>query len=306
MGEITDALRRARQESERGIESRRASDQRPDATQEAAARTAMPPGSGESSPPLDPPLEAAVRGGESDVHIPDLKEGPWAGHAVLADQHGRFAVHFRQFALRVGRELERRGTRAVLVTSAMNQDGKTTTACNLALAMASMAAGRRIALVELDLRRPAISQALGVPRPKAGFGFGRVLRGEAPLEAAVLRTDAGVDLFLVERPVDKAHEILARPECSASIRALLRSYDQIVFDTPPVLAVPDVSLIVPHVEACLTVARAGATPLSAFRAMIEVLPSEKVIGAFVNNAHAHRDLARYNHYYDSREDAGAE
>ena len=304
MGEITEALRRARQESERGIESRRAPDQRPDAAQEAAARTAMPPASGESSPPLGPPLEAAVRGGESDVHIPDLKEGPWAGHAVLADQHGRFAVHFRQFALRVGRELERRGTRAVLVTSAVNQDGKTTTACNLALAMASMAAGRRIALVELDLRRPSISAALGVTRPRTGVE--RVLRGEAPLEAAVLRSDAGVDLFLVAQPLDKAHEILARPECGASIRALVRSYDQIVFDTPPVLAVPDVSLIVPHVEACITVARAGATPLSAFRAMIEVLPSEKIIGAFVNNAHSHRDLARYDYYYDSREDDRAE
>ena len=304
MGEITDALRRARQESKLGIESRRAPDQRPDAAPEAATRTAMPPGSGESSPPLDPPLEAAVRGGESDVHIPDLKEGSWAGHAVLADQHGRFAVHFRQFALRVGRELERRGTRAVLVTSAVNQDGKTTTACNLALAMASMAAGRRIALVELDLRRPAISEALGVTRPSTGVEC--VLRGEVPLEAAVLRSDAGVDLFLVARPVDKAHEVLARPDCGASIRALVRSYDQIVFDTPPVLVVPDVSLVIPHVEACVPVARAGATPLSAFRAMIEVLPSEKIIGAFVNNARSHRNFAQYDDYSDSREDARAE
>ncbi len=194
----------------------------------------------------------------------------------------------------------------MLVTSAVNEDGKTTVACNLALAMASMAAGRRVALVELDLRRPAISQALGVPRPKPGSGFGRVLRGEAPLEEAALRTDAGVDLFLIGRPVEKAHEILARPECGASIRALARSYDQIVFDTPPVLAVPDVSLIIPHVEACITVARAGATPLSAFRAMTDVLPSEKIIGAFVNNAHPQRDIARYDYYYDPREDDEAE
>jgi Mrp family chromosome partitioning ATPase len=304
VGEIADALRRARQESNRGIEPRRAPDQRPEAAQEAAARTAMPPASGESSPPLGPPLEAAVRAGDSDVHIPDLKKGSWAGRAVLADPHGRFAMHFRQFALRVGRELERRGTRAVLVTSAVNQDGKTTTACNLALAMASMAAGRRIALVELDLRRPAMFQALGVARPKRGFEC--VLRGEALLEAAVLRSDAGVDLFLVAKPVDKAHEVLARPECGASIRALVRSYDQIVFDTPPVMVVPDVSLIIPHVEACVTVARAGATPLSAFRAMIEVLPSEKIIGAFVNNARSSRDFAQYDRYYDSREGSRAE
>jgi tyrosine-protein kinase Etk/Wzc len=145
-----------------------------------------------------------------------------------------------------------------------------------------------------------------VPRPEAGAGFGRVLRGEASLESVALPTDAGVDLFLIGRPVDKAHEILARPECSASIRAFARSYDRIVFDSPPVLAVPDVSLILPHLEACITVARAGATPLSAFRAMTDVLPPEKIIGAFVNSAHSHRDRARYDSYYDSREDDGAE
>jgi Mrp family chromosome partitioning ATPase len=304
MGEITEALRRARQESNRGIESRRAPDRRSDAAPEAADGTSAPPAFGESSPPFGSPLEAGVRGGDSDVHIPDSKKGTWAGRAVLADPHGRFAVHFRQFALRVGSELQRRGTRAVLVTSAVNQDGKTTTACNLALAMASMAAGRRIALVELDLRRPVMSEALGVAHPRTGFEC--ALRGEAPLEAAVLRSDAGVDLFLVAKPVDKAHEVLARPECGASIRALVRSYDQIVFDAPPVLAVPDVSLVIPHVEACVTVARTGATPLSAFRAMIGGLPSEKIIGAFVNNARSHRDFARYDYYYDSREDSRAE
>jgi hypothetical protein len=67
-----------------------------------------------------------------------------------------------------------------------------------------------------------------------------------------------------------------------------------------VLAVPDVSLIISHVEACVTVARVGATPLSAFRAMTDVLPSDKIIGAFLNNAHSRRDSSRYNYYYDSR------
>ncbi len=298
MGEITEALRRAREEANRKILLRRGPDRRPAAAEQEAARTAIPTTSDESSPPLSPPVDAAVRGHESAVHIPDSKRGSWAERAVLVDQSGRFGVQFRQFALRVGSELERLGTRAVLITSAMTQDGKTTTACNLALAMASMAGGRRIALVELDLRRPSMSEALGVRCPQKGFE--RVLQGTAQLESAVLHSDAGVDLFLVARSVDKAHEVLARRECGASIRAIVASYDQIVIDAPPVLAVPDVSLIISHVEACVTVARVGATPLSAFRAMTDVLPSDKIIGAFLNNAHSRRDSSRYNYYYDSR------
>ena len=186
----------------------------------------------------------------------------------------------------------------------MRADGKTTIACNLALALASMAAGRRIALVELDLRRPSICQDLDLAPPPVGFE--RVLTGEAPLDAARLRSDSGVDLFLIRDPAVNAHEILARRELGSVLTELDEYYHTTVLDTPPVLVVPDVSLILPHVEACVTVVRNCATPISAIRGMLDVLPAEKIVGAFLNDAREPRHFGSYDYYSGYDEDPAAE
>jgi Mrp family chromosome partitioning ATPase len=105
-----------------------------------------------------------------------------------------------------------------------------------------------------------------------------------------------VDIFPVVTPRENAHEILARTAVGALMRNLGQSYEVVILDTPPVLAVPDVSLVLPHVEACITVARAGATPLAAFRAMLELIPREKIAGAFINGVSRGRDFQQYDYY----------
>lgn len=287
MGEITDALRRAREEAKRPVEA-----DAPDPLTDPLIDA-----------PVDPPAPAVPRTDEpqrrparraTDIHIPHSKEGPWVARAVIADHHGPFSGYYRHFALRLGSELKQRDAHVVLVTSAVGQDGKTTTACNLALAFASMAAARRVAIAELDLRRPTIAEALGFELPE--IGIEQVLLGEAPLASACLHCDDGVDIFPVVKPRENAHEILARPALGVMMRHFAQSYDVVVVDTPPVLAVPDVSLILPHVSACITVARAGTTPLSAFRAMLELLPREKIVGAFLNGVAKGRDFQQYDYY----------
>jgi len=294
VGEITDALRRAREEAKRPVE----------------ADALDPPVEAAIAPPVIPVTPAATIPDETrgrlarratDIHISHSKEGPWVARAVVADDHGPYSGHYRQFALRLLGELKQRDSHVVLVASAVAQDGKTTTACNLALAFASMAAGRRVAIVELDLRRPTLGPALDIPLPE--IGIERVLLGEAPLASACLHSDDGVDIFPVVTRCENVHEILARPALGELMRNLAQSYEVVVLDTPPVLAVPDVSLILPHVKACITVARAGATPLSAFRAMLELIPREKIAGAFINGVTRGRDYQQYG-YYSSSGNAG--
>jgi len=301
MGEITDALKRAREESK---------GQRP---QGVAPRMPIvesgdsPPGSLDEAPRFTPraePIEEESAVDRDVVRIDRTQTGSWAARAVVADQRGRFAACYRQFALRLGGELARRDTGMVLVTSSVSQDGKTTTACNLALAFASMAAGRRIALVELDLRRPSIGSALGLPVPEVGFE--QVLWGNASLADVRQPTDVGVDLYLVGQPDENAHEVLARPELAKVLQRLSDRYDTVVCDTPPVLVVPDVSLIIPNVDACVAVARSGATPLSAFRSMAEILPKEKLVGVFVNDERKRKELVQHYYYRGSNGSKGAD
>jgi len=283
VGEIADALRRAREEAKHPVEAN-APDPLIEEPVFADAPRAQKAGEVE-----DRPARRAT-----DVQLQHSKEGSWVARAVLIDQHGPFSAYYRHFALRLGSELEQRGTGTVLVTSAVGRDGKTTTACNLALAFASMTSERRVALVELDLRRPSIATALGFEQPEVGIE--QVLLDDVPLASACLHCDDGMDIHPVALPRDNAHEVLARPALGELIRTLARTYDIVVIDTPPVLPVPDVSLILPHVEACVTVARAGATPLSAFRAMLDLLPREKVVGAFLNNANRRKDFTQYDYH----------
>ena len=209
-----------------------------------------------------------------------------------------------QFAVKLRRVLEQRNARTVAITSAGGQEGKTVVACNLALALASISGGRRIALVDLDLRRPGIAKVMG-SAPVAGMEH--VLSGEASLQEARVETDLPVlDLFLAGEPQPEAHELLAGPIFATSIRELAKRYDTVICDTPPILIVPDVPLIMGQLDSCVIVGRAGSTRRAVFRAALETLPQQCVIGGFMNFARPDGNSQQYRDYAASDEMEGDE
>jgi Mrp family chromosome partitioning ATPase len=299
VGEITDALRRAKLERD---PNRRGDPRIEGAPREStivrAGLDALPPAEGAARDPIAPDELA-----EEDVSIapiPRTRSGPWPARAVLLDPRQPHTERFRRFALRVSQGLKRRQTKSVLITSPVRSEGKTFTACNLALALASMAAGGRIALLELDARRPSASNGLGVD---PGVGIEDVLTGEATLKAARIRTELpSLDLYLVREAPAHAHEVLALPSLAAVFRQLEASYDTVVVDSPPVLLVPDVSMILGHVGACVAVVRAGESRVKAAREMFDQLPREKLLGVFVNDVGTPRHSEKYG-YYSAKEEA---
>jgi len=283
LGEISEALKRAREGTRR----------------EPVAAPAA--GSQQPLREASPTNLAPARDVAHVVSIPEHESGDWHGRAVLAAPRGDVAEAYRHFALRLQRKLKETGARSVLVTSAARGEGKTTTACNLALALASMSSGRRIALIELDVRRPSASQALGVT-PAAGIE--RVLAGRTRLADACLHTQLPeLDLYLASEPARDALGVISAPTTGALLRDLVRQYDLVIVDSPPVLPVPDVPLLASHVDAVLLVARNGISRLEALRETIESLGAEKVIGVFLNEAKTPR-YHRYYGYY--RDEANAE
>jgi len=300
MGEITEALRRAK--------LRRDSKKEEDPDVEGAPRESAVVRAGLNGPPPSEravpdavPIDEVAKEDVEIASIPRTRSGSWPARAVLLDPHQPHTEHFRRFALQVRQELQSRETTSVLVTSSVRSEGKTFTACNLALALASMAAGGRISLLELDARRPAVSQGLGVdPR----VGIEEVIVGAASLEAARIYTELpSLDLYLVREPPAEPHEILALPSLAAIFRALGTRYDAVVVDSPPVLLVPDVSLILGHVGGCIAVVRAGMSRLRAARDMFEQLPGKKLLGVFVNDISAVRRSEQYGYYYSAEDES---
>jgi len=213
---------------------------------------------------------------------------------MVVVQKGGGTEAYRHFALRVRRELDTLGHRSIMIVSALRQEGKTTTSCNLALALSSMAGERRIALVDLDLRRPSIGGSFDI-RPK--LGIESVLYGNAALAEACIPTDlASLDLYPVAAPVHSPHELLAGPPLVKLMRSLHENYDLVVIDSPPILLVPDTSLIIPHVGGCIAVLRSRRTKRESFKQMLSMLPPQKLIGTLLNDAHMPRHTKEYGYY----------
>lgn len=238
------------------------------------------------------------------ARISTARDGDWAARAVWAARSSPYAEAYRHLALRVGNELEPRHRRSVLVTSALPQDGKTVTACNLALAFASLASGERVALVDLDLRLPRVAVCFGL-QPRVGMVD--VLSGDAPLHAAAIATEAALDVYPVAAARGAAHQLLGRAELGDVLKRLEASYRWVICDTAPVLLVPDVQIVAPYVGACLAVVRAGRTPRSSLRELAERLPPEKAIGFFLNDARPPLHARRYRRsaYYADETEAEA-
>jgi len=210
----------------------------------------------------------------------------------------------RQLALRVRKELDLRGARSIAVTSGMRDEGKTTVICNLGIALASLSRGRRVALVDFDLRKPSIAEVLGL---KDGCGIEQVLHGKKSLDAA--RVSVGrpqIDIYPAYEAQRAAHELFVLPRYAETVQLLTNNYDVVLVDTPPTLLVPDTTLILSQVTACLPIARVGRTRARAFRQMLELLPRKQILGELMNGGRLPRFGNDHYYYQAPAKAAGAE
>jgi Mrp family chromosome partitioning ATPase len=283
MGEITEALRRARESGPLEPDAKKA----PERTESRPAMRSTLPATGPSG---QPPRS------ERHLLVPEDRAGEWAARAVLVDRRGALAETFRHLALRIRKELERRKVRAFAVAGPLRNEGKTTLACDLALALASLTPGRRVALVDLDLRRPSIAGALRLPD---GPGVDDYLSGEADLAAVRVSVDAPeLDIFPARRARAAAHELLVNGTLSALVSELERRYSLVIFDTPPALLVPDVKILLEHVRTYAAVGRSGRTRRRSFEHMIEILGRDGLLGAILNEGQLPTASHQYGYYAD--------
>jgi polysaccharide biosynthesis transport protein len=193
--------------------------------------------------------------------------------------------------------------RSVLVTSAVPGEGKTTTAGNLAVALAR--AGTRVLLVGADLRRPSIHKAFGV---EAVPGLSDVLVGEAKLTDAI--QDVGVPNLRViaggQIPPNPA-ELLGAPGMAQLMTELEQIADMVVYDGPPVLAVADALELAPRVGGTVLVVDVGTTGRHALRAAAERLRGVDVpvAGLVLNNLDPTDGYYGYTYYHSYSSDEAA-
>ena len=124
----------------------------------------------------------------------------------------------------------------LLVTSAISGEGKSTMACNLALALAQT--GMRIALIDGDMRHPSVAGTMGIKEPAAGIE--QYLRGERKLESVLLRYEE-TSLYVIPgiSQVNRPVSLIRSVRMKDMIRELKESFDYIIIDTPPCSLISD-------------------------------------------------------------------
>lgn len=145
--------------------------------------------------------------------------------------------------------------KVLVVTSANQGEGKTSTAVNLALSLAQ--AGSRTLLVDGDLRRPRVAGSLGLVED---VGLTNVLVGRAGLADAVQRHPlTGLDVLAAGKVPPNSVELLQSHAVESLIERLRATYDFVIIDSPPLLPVTDAALIAARTDGALLVLRHGRT-----------------------------------------------
>ncbi len=182
--------------------------------------------------------------------------------------------------------------KVIMVTSALPQEGKSTTSINCAVVLAQK--GVRVLLIDADLRRPSIHKTLGMG-PRSGLS--NVLTGSTTLEQAITRPAILPNLHVLPAgtPPPNPAELLASTNMRDVLIELREKYDHIVLDTPPTLSVTDAVVLSPRADAIVLVIRSGHTTKQALRRSRDILMqvNAKVSGVLLNAV----DLSSPDYYY---------
>ncbi len=192
--------------------------------------------------------------------------------------------------------------RTLLVTSAGPSEGKTTVACYIATAMAQ--AGKRVLLVDCDLRRPRIHRIFGGPGRDMGPGLTSTLLEEG-VGDPVIPTEVP-DLFVVPAgPIPpNPSELLHSEKFRQFLKRMQGRFDQVILDSPPVVAVTDATILSTLVDGTVLVIRAHKTRKDLARHGYRLLADvgANLAGVLLNAVNFGSDEYRYSYRYYRRAD----
>ena len=185
-----------------------------------------------------------------------------------------------------------RRTFSIMVTSAMPEEGKSTVASNLAAAFATN--GTRVALVNLDLRRPSFNAIFG---QRTHNGITDFLIGDSSLEDIMVRED-GRSLTVIPAGTvpPNPSELVASQKVRQMMSSLSESFDVVIYDTPPVTLVAEALDLARHVDGLILVVDTSTVTRSALRAMNELIGNKDlvILGTVLNKVN--RKGAAYRYY----------
>ena len=197
-----------------------------------------------------------------------------------------FTEAMRAIRHRIEREAKEANAKTIVITSALQSEGKTTMAINLALALANRK--HNVLLVDGDLRNPSILQALGLERSKNGMAD--LLSNQCKTDEILMPYKDRKHLVLLPggKPIDNPTELWTSSCAKELLGELHEKYDYVIIDAPPSAVVSDASLIARLCDGCVYVVRQDFAGINTLREGMEMFSGTgcKLLGCVLNHAEA--------------------
>jgi receptor protein-tyrosine kinase len=220
-------------------------------------------------------------------------------HLINPDEpHDGASEEFRSLRTRLNHMQAQQDLRVIVCTSASPAEGKTFTACNLALAQAQLELP--VLLADLDLRRPVVHQQFQCERSP---GFSDFLLGEKSLEECIRHVE-GTNLYILPAgsAVRNPLELLNMRPVRYTLDSFRKVFNWVILDTPPLLFSADANLLATITDGIILVVRIGSTTYDSVVRAIQTLCENNVLGIVANGARAGELYSKYTYYYTKSED----
>ena len=201
---------------------------------------------------------------------------------VVGEEHGARAEAFRTLRTNLQFADVDHPPRVIVVTSALPAEGKSTSACNVALTLAL--GGARVVLVDGDLRKPAVGKYLGISN---AAGLTSVLAGRHELRDVVVDYGRNTLAVLPSGPTPpNPSELLGSQQMADLLTVLANHYDVVVIDAPPLLPVTDAAVLAAIADGAVLVLRHGRTRREEAQRAMQALTAvnAKLLGTVLNFA----------------------
>jgi len=212
---------------------------------------------------------------DGDVGAPNKRR------IALLQPDSFIAEQFRTLRARIDSIATERPVRTISFTSATKGEGKTVASVNFAVVTA-MSVGRRVLLVDCDMREPQVHRTLGL-RPETGLA--EVLTDQASLDDAIIKVDGiNLEVLPIRALAPNPSELLASPKMRQVVEELSRNYDTVVLDMPPALGLSDAKSLSELTDGMILVVRADKTSEEDVESALDVLDRRRILGLVLNDA----------------------
>jgi capsular exopolysaccharide synthesis family protein len=215
-------------------------------------------------------------------------------NVVIETPHSMEAEAYRKMELNISITSLNRRMQVIQCTSATPEDGKTTTSINLAAVYAEK--GKKVILLDFDLRRPKVHRAFHQINDNGFFDY---ITNDVDFHELIVHDETKIDLLLTGKRMSYPNIVLESKKTRDLVENLRKEYDYIVIDTPPVLSVTDALIVSQFVDGVVFVAAYNKTRKEDSKEALKLLINNNafVIGGVLANIDMRKRRGYYRYGY---------